>query len=58
MRIILKVMTAFLAAILLISGSVIALGGMMGLAELVGAGSLGNVTETAGYPLVDNVMRF
>ena len=51
-------MTALLAAILLIAGCVIVLGGMMGLAEIVGAGSLGNVTEAAGYPLVDNVMRF
>jgi len=51
-------MTALLAAILLIAGSVIVLGGMMGLAEIVSAGSLGNVTEAAGYPLVDNIMRF
>jgi hypothetical protein len=58
MRLILKVMTGLLAAILLISGSVIMLGGMEGLAEIVGAGSLGNVTEAARYPLVDNVMRF
>ncbi len=58
MRRILMAMTALLAAILLIAGSVIVLGGMMGLAEIVGAGSLGNVTEAAGYPLVDNVMRF
>ncbi len=58
MRLILMAMTALLAAILLIAGSVIVLGGMMGLAEIVGAGSLGNVTEAAGYPLVDNVMRF
>ena len=58
MRLILMAMTALLAAILLIAGSVIVLGGMMGLAEIVSAGSLGNVTEAAGYPLVDNVMRF
>jgi len=51
-------MTGLLAAILMISGSVIVLGGMMGLAETIGAGSLGNVTEAAGYPLVDNIMRF
>ncbi len=58
MRLILMAMTALLAAILLIAGSVIVLGGMTGLAKIVGAGSLGNVTEAAGYPLVDNVMRF
>ncbi len=58
MRPILTVMTGLLAAILMISGSVIVLGGMMGLAETIGAGSLGNVTEAAGYPLVDNIMRF
>jgi len=58
MRLVLMTMTALLAAIGLIAGSVIVLGGMMGLAEIIGAGSLGNVTEAAGYPLVDNVMRF
>ena len=58
MRLVLKVMTGLLAAILLISGSVIMLSGMMGLAEIVRAGSLGNVTGAAGFPLVDNVMRF
>ena len=58
MRPILTVMTGLLAAILMISGSVIVLGGMMGLAETIGAGSLGNVTEAAGYPLMDNIMRF
>ena len=58
MRLVLMTMTALLAAILLIAGSVIVLGGMMGLAETIGAGSLGNVTEAAGYPLVDNVIRF
>ena len=57
MRLILMAMTAILAAILLIAGSVVVLGGMAGFAEIVGA-SLGNVTETAGYPFVDNVMRF
>jgi len=58
MQLILKVMTGLLAAILLSAGSVVVFGGMVGLAEIVGAGSLGNVTEAAGYPLVDNVMRF
>ena len=58
MRLILMAMTTLLAAILLIAGCVIVLGGMMGLAEIVGAGSLGNVNGAAGYPLVDNVMRF
>jgi len=58
MRLTLKVMTGLLAAILLISGAVTMLGGIEGLAEIVSAGSLGNVTETDGYPLVDNVMRF
>ena len=58
MRLILMAMTALLAVILLIAGSVIVLGGMIGLAEIVGAGSLGDVAEAAGYPLVDNVMRF
>ncbi len=58
MRLTLKVMTGLLAAILLISGAVIMFGGMEGLAEIVSAGSLGNVAEADGYPLVDNVMRF
>ena len=58
MRLILKAMTALLAATLLSAGSVIVFGGMTGLAQIIGAGSLGNVSEAAGYPLVDNVMRF
>jgi len=58
MLVILKTMTALLAAILLIAGSIIVLGGMMGLAQMVGTGSLGNVSEAAGYLLVDNIMRF
>ncbi len=57
MRLILTAMTALLALILLVAGSVVVLGGMAGFAEIVGA-SLGNVTESAGYPFVDNVMRF
>ena len=57
MRLILTAMTALLVAISLISGSILVLGGMVGFAEIVGV-SLGNVTESAGYPVVDNVMRF
>ena len=58
MRLVLTAMTVLLAAILLIAGSVIVLSGMMGLANILGPGSLGNVAEAAGYPVVDNLMRF
>ncbi len=58
MRLTLKVMTGLSAAAFLITGSFVMLGGMDGLAKLVSAGSLGNVTETDGYPLIDNVIRF
>jgi hypothetical protein len=51
-------MTGLSAAAFLITGSFVMLGGMEGLAKLVSAGSLGNFTETDGYPLIDNVIRF
>jgi hypothetical protein len=58
MRIILMILTAALAAAGLIVGSVTVMGGLVGSAEFVGAGSLGDVADTEGFAFVDNSMRF
>lgn len=58
MRILLIIMTGILAAAGLVLSTAHVLFGVIGFAEFAGGGTLGELGQESGYPLLDNTTRF